>query len=822
MEAQQSQIEREKTLSEIVLRYRDQREQQNKTTELVNQEGKSAKDEKRNQRQMASMASDLLRQEILRWFKPLNHPADGGDPWKTPLANFQFHLSQLCRGLAEETLPAQDLMAPKRTGRPPGAQHAFRHIWLKLGLGLDDKTLHDEGALLFYLTLYTLCKEILAKVGDKEIADAHLLLPANCELVEAKEANEEEDETDENDPIVDNELKKKTDIPSLQEFCGKVWNIIALEFSFRPDIDNKTQSGRTIRTRRSTIAPGAFHITDEIAESFAERKGLDVKKRMEFAGTLINVLVNSFAERWFEIVLVNREEGNRNTRIKVILPTAKLLKQINQLTQETLTLNHQAPLIEPPVDWGQHGIRQGGYHYRHLPFYKFYQKNRKIREFLSQVNQPAWFAEVFAATNALQRTPWRVNQRLWAVVEALYALAKVSLPTQAEKDLFPAPEQAGTDSPRAVKAQLEQLTPAQRNAWRKWLRTGENFYTREQGRPKGPGARNAYRVAISTLLDALGRERIYFAYQADARGRMYPVGSILQPQGDDLNRALLEFADPLPLTPEGIRPLAIYGTQQIKDSSLLAYFHIKDRDKPTLDERVSWIEAHTEQIIRCAADPLQETWWRGGDDDNQPAVSKPFTFLAFCFAWADYQQAGEQAECSLPVHVDGTCNGLQHIAALMRDEELAKATNVLPDSYPRDIYNEIANAVRARMLQPPISTKSSQRTLNTPEHHLWMDNGVIEFLKEFEYLVDRSLAKSVVMIIPYGAGQQNYQQNIYKKLSAKILPKKDNKGYQSNKYAKWIYDWLNLHQWEPKENRSSHSNDTQKPTVSGSISPSVL
>ena len=808
-----TQIEREKALAEIVLRFREPQKLQEGTVGNMPTLAGTAKATKRQEQQVASMASTLLRREILHWFKSSPSQDNKDDPWQKPLANFQTALGKLIRLLPEETVPPEDPTAPKRTGRPPGAKHSFRQIWINLGLGLDDKALHDEGALFFYLTLYTLLKNTIDKVGDKEITEAHLLLPDNCELLEDKEANEEEDVTDEEDLIQDDEMPNEPDLPPIQDYCSKVWEIIALELSFRPETDNTTKSGQNTRTRRSTIRPGAFFIAEEIARSFADKKGLDLKKRMEFAGTLIDVLINSYPVKWFEMVLVKKEDGNRSTRIKVILPTPELLKQIKQLSQETLTLSHQAPLIEPPIDWGQRGIRQGGYHYRHLPFYKFHQKNQKIIDFLTLVNRPAWYTEVFAATNALQRTPWRINQRVWQVVEGLYALAKVTLPTAANSTLFPTSELPKGKTALPVTEQLAQLTPKQRNAWRKWLRNEENFYARDRGRAKGPGARNAYRVTISTLLDALPRERIYFAHQIDTRGRLYPVGSILQPQGDDLNRALLEFADPLPLTASGIRPLAIYGSQQIKDKTILNYFQIRDRDKPTLEERYEWIAAHSEQIVRCAKAPLHETWWRGGEVANDPAVSKPFTFLAFCFAWADFQQHGEQVGCSLPVHVDGTCNGLQHIAALMRDEALARATNVLPDNVPRDIYSEVAQEVRQRMLHPITEKGTTVKNAEISDSPL-TENGVIEFLAQFkEDLVDRALAKSVVMIIPYGAGQQNYQQNIYKQLSAKILPVKINKGDQSKDYADWIMDWLNQHPWAPTVTRTFKTDDPQKKRI---------
>lgn len=40
----------------------------------------------------------------------------------------------------------------------------------------------------------------------------------------------------------------------------------------------------------------------------------------------------------------------------------------------------------------------------------------------------------------------------------------------------------------------------------------------------------------------------------------------------------------------------------------------------------------------------------------------------------------------LPVHMDGSCNGLQHYAALGRDVAGGQAVNLLPSDKPQDVY----------------------------------------------------------------------------------------------------------------------------------------
>src|SRR3546814_16441857 len=48
----------------------------------------------------------------------------------------------------------------------------------------------------------------------------------------------------------------------------------------------------------------------------------------------------------------------------------------------------------------------------------------------------------------------------------------------------------------------------------------------------------------------------------------------------------------------------------------------------------------------------------------------------------------------IPVALDGSCSGLQHFSAMLRDEEGGAAVNLLPAERPQDVYKRVA--VRAQ------------------------------------------------------------------------------------------------------------------------------
>jgi DNA-directed RNA polymerase len=54
---------------------------------------------------------------------------------------------------------------------------------------------------------------------------------------------------------------------------------------------------------------------------------------------------------------------------------------------------------------------------------------------------------------------------------------------------------------------------------------------------------------------------------------------------------------------------------------------------------------------------------------------------------------------SLPVHQDGSCNGLQHYAALGGDVDGGKEVNLIPGEKPGDVYSKVAVEVNKLVQQ---------------------------------------------------------------------------------------------------------------------------
>lgn len=81
-------------------------------------------------------------------------------------------------------------------------------------------------------------------------------------------------------------------------------------------------------------------------------------------------------------------------------------------------------------------------------------------------------------------------------------------------------------------------------------------------------------------------------------------------------------------------------------------------------------------------------WWTKSDE--------PWQTLAACIEVAaalKHPEGPAAYVCHLPIHQDGSCNGLQHYAALGRDQVGAESVNLAPAERPQDVYSNVATLV---------------------------------------------------------------------------------------------------------------------------------
>lgn len=626
----------------------------------------------------------------------------------------------------------KDWLLEKKPGKPTDSEA----IWVAFSIEellqnshkeKDKKVWADFSEVLFNITLYEMLRCILeAMCGDSP--------RYSKDTIDDKDVMDDEPDED-TDGVQELYLW-----PTLLIVLPRIWDSILTELAISldvPDGETWTKRIRILNSPRFNQKNDSWYRKKIIHDLMIE-SGITDKQGTAFAQDLVDLVQKALENNpLFEIRQVDLDKATMQDKIKkapyCLTATPALLERIQKFSEQKHIVPQFSPLLIEPRQWDtqDRGILSGGYYCNNLPLYKFKfsARNRFIKSFENILEKDDSYQNVFAAINALQNTPWRINKRVRQVLTDLMLIAEIKPKVHPVSDSIRKREDLiskiliDVKTCRSKKSKL----PIARFKQPGWRFLGRN-YENNPDLPRG--------LMNQSLIEDLAiHDRFYFAYQADTRGRLYAKASWLSPYGEDLSKSLLEFADSRPLTAAGVRPLAIHGSQLVKTTIILEELGIpKERTSLTLDERVAWIKLREAEIRATAENPVEHIWW-------MEAAKKPFQFLAFCFAWADYLMEGDEAPCSLPVHQDGTCNGLQHIAAMTRDRALAEATNVLPGS-PRDIYMELAEAVKSNIKSDTSDTQG------------------IRFLQQHLDLLDRDLAKKVVMVIPYGSGKNGIIRTI--------------------------------------------------------------
>ena len=208
---------------------------------------------------------------------------------------------------------------------------------------------------------------------------------------------------------------------------------------------------------------------------------------------------------------------------------------------------------------------------------------------------------------------------------------------------------------------LSSLTPSKEGATddekKAWKLKAKGVY---RANVKATSRRKQAWDTLNVAQKMVEHERIYFPHRLDFRGRAYPIPLFLNPQGTDYVKALLTFADGVAINDERAAGwLAIHGANTY------------GKDKLAMADRIQWVWDNEPMIRLVATDPLGEgfRYW------NDPAVDSPWCFLAWCFEWTAFLDQGYGYLSSLPVAMDGSCNGIQHYSAALLDEVGGRAVN---------------------------------------------------------------------------------------------------------------------------------------------------
>lgn len=396
-------------------------------------------------------------------------------------------------------------------------------------------------------------------------------------------------------------------------------------------------------------------------------------------------------EALLEIGIIETHKVARDRADFGVTLTAEVLDAI-AASEETMALRigTSAPMVCPPDPWNASG-KEGG---RLSPLYKCNNpvtlRDRRGHITLSET--------ALAAINALQSVPFVIDNGMREAVTRLISIKGarwVIGHENGDRPTFP-----------NVPSDPSMRTEQQAAAVRDWARKARQWHTEEA---RAIGSTRLLSDCLRFAGKVSDEPSIWLPIRIDWRGRMYYDGYPLQPQGAQPQRAFLRFAN-------GHAPGDAGEWWMMRNLASLFGF-----DKCTPAEQVEWTKKRSDDICRAAADPVAFTWWRDADC--------PLQFLQACREWRSYCDDRVGFRAHVPVHLDGSCNGGQHLAAMGRSAAMAKAVNITAG--PRsDLYQLAADALHAAI-------KADDKL--SPDVREMFAGGV-----------PRAAVKPIVMNLPYG------------------------------------------------------------------------
>lgn len=374
---------------------------------------------------------------------------------------------------------------------------------------------------------------------------------------------------------------------------------------------------------------------------------------------------------------------------------------VSRVTHHVVEMGKFAcPCVEQPKDWTS--LTEGGFHTKEMrrvfPF--CVQAAPTARDYLQENPAP----EVLSALSRLQAVRWKING---AVLDLAKQIARhFDVDEILSMEDFPAPKKPDWLADQAK----EDMTPEQLAEFASWKREMSEWHTQVKLRGTKWGR---FTTAMRVATEFVEYPAIHFVYFADFRGRLYCRTTGVSPQGSDLQKALLHFADGKKLSsPDAVRWFKIDGANRW------------GWDKLPLDERARKVDEHRDLFLRMADDPISHNEWREAD--------VPMQFLAWVLEYAAWCRDPVNFESRIAVGMDGSCNGLQNFSAMLRDEVGGKATNLVPGDKPNDIYGMVAEVTQRQLSVEPDDDAGFRKK--------WLAHGM-----------NRTLVKRSVMTLPYGS-----------------------------------------------------------------------
>lgn len=465
----------------------------------------------------------------------------------------------------------------------------------------------------------------------------------------------------------------------------------------------------------------------------------------------------------------------------ILEPSDELSKHFNEVQSSARAIVKYPPMLVKPLDWVDQWT--GGYL---TDWFRGHAPMCGIRYIKPQ--HRSWILEGLASDNASivreamnksQSVAYRVNTDVLSILRKATAMRVgiLGLPSFQETPKPNFPFQEGWVKENATEDDLDLF-----GIWKSRM---ARWYTDEV---KRKGKHMGILGRIQELVKYADESELYFPTFIDWRGRLY-FRSNLNPQSSDAVKGCIEFAEGKVLGERGLFWLKVHVANSC------------GYDKHTPEIKAKWCDDNWSMISDFINNPL---------DVDAPEPDTAFTLLQSGLALQEALSLPEPTAyiCHVPVAMDATCSGLQHLSALTRDPVGALYTNLINnnDDQKSDIYMQVGktatdnlhqyisdedrlitafwelNPITRNMAKKPVMTHVYSATLLNAIQEVAIglsesgakpitspDGTVLYSLSKLSVCVGKSLKAAVVATVPMADNFMRYLQKVVRADKAQCL-----------------------------------------------------
>lgn len=406
--------------------------------------------------------------------------------------------------------------------------------------------------------------------------------------------------------------------------------------------------------------------------------------------------------------LVRTTVFRKGRRMGTIMPHPRLSEMLREEPRGDFLARH-LPMVVEPLPWT--GFDKGAYQESPVPLVRLKAGEKDQRLYAEAAIARGDMDQVAKGLDVLGRTAWRINRPVLAVFLEVWNSGEAQADIPPLHPQIPVPTEPEPSSDSLV-----------RRNWIKEIKTAQNLKQ----------SYHSVRCFMNFQLEiarAYRDQEFFFPHNVDFRGRAYPVPPYLNHMGADHVRGLLRFSKGKELGERGLMWLKVHLS------------NVYGFDKASLNDRESFATENIDNIFDSAHNPLKgKRWWLEAED--------PWQCLAACIELTAALESPDPTKfiSHLPVHQDGTCNGLQHYAALGGDSWGARQVNLMPGEKPADVYSAVADLVIKEL-----------------DEDIALGN---EMAKALQGKIKRKVVKQTVMTNVYGVTFSGAKKQVQKQLDA--------------------------------------------------------